>query len=88
MEEQNQKLQVAKIRSVAIHANHMPTGLEDQLIAGEYQAVFMSPETIFEHPRFKSLWDIAEWRARVQAAVIDEAHCIIPWGPDLQEGVR
>jgi hypothetical protein len=52
MEEQNQKLQVAKIKRVAIHANHMPAGLEDQLVVGEYQAVFMSPETIFEHPRF------------------------------------
>lgn len=85
MDEQHEKLSAVNISSIPIHGGRKaPDDIEERLMNGRYSAVFMSPETAFGS-QFKSIWDEEAWRSRVQAIVIDEAHCICTWGPDFRK---
>ncbi|KAG0281984.1 Bloom syndrome protein [Linnemannia gamsii] len=71
MKEQNQKLQVAKIKSVAIHANHMPTELETSCTWG---------------PDFRKAYaKIGDLRSRVPPGVAFIAVSATLHGPILED---
>ncbi|KAF9895668.1 ATP-dependent DNA helicase sgs1, partial [Lobosporangium transversale] len=77
-DEQSEKLDLSGIPNI-----HLKKGTEfsvSDLVKGKYRAVFMSPEIIFQNPRVSSLWSIPEWKNRLRAVVVDEAHCIGTWG--------
>ncbi|KAF9157814.1 hypothetical protein DFQ26_008300 [Actinomortierella ambigua] len=89
MEQQHRKLQAQGISSIPVHSGRrLPDNLEEELIDGKYRAVFMSPEDAFSNKRFDMLWNAADWRSRVQAIIIDEAHCITTLHGELLQDVR
>ncbi|KAG0355202.1 ATP-dependent DNA helicase sgs1, partial [Mortierella sp. AD032] len=50
------------------------------LADGKFRAIFLTPEIIFESERLKPLWFKPSWQHRLQAIVLDEAHCVATWG--------
>ncbi|KAJ7716482.1 P-loop containing nucleoside triphosphate hydrolase protein [Mycena maculata] len=47
------------------------------------QLVYISPEMALSD-RFGKLWTDAKFRGRVQALIVDEAHCIDEWGEEFR----
>ncbi|KAG6823293.1 hypothetical protein H0H92_010699, partial [Tricholoma furcatifolium] len=47
------------------------------------QMIYISPEMALS-PSFIKLWKDAKFRKRVQAVIVDEAHCIDEWGEEFR----
>lgn len=87
IEEQQKKLTVANINSISF-IDPTTTTTQDTLdeMAGEkYRAVFLTPEMIIHSPRLKLFWSMPAWKQRLQAVVLDEAHCVVSWGEKFRE---
>jgi len=76
-DEQSQRLIDKNITSVNLKGTSNTSVSE--LIQGQYQAVFMSPEILFESGHYMNLWDNEGWKDRLLAIIIDEAHCVSNW---------
>jgi len=82
-EDQSKKLSTFKppISSIALSfETEFTLELIQQLIRGDYNAIFMSPELIFSSRRLTKLWHNPRWIKGLLVVVIDEAHCIEEWG--------
>lgn len=87
MHEQLKKLQAVGISSISLDGDMVfHSDLVEQLASGRYRAVFMTPEFIFcKNSRVMDLWTMDGWQSRLQAVVIDEAHCVSTWGTTFRE---
>ncbi|KAG0211848.1 ATP-dependent DNA helicase sgs1 [Mortierella sp. GBA30] len=80
IQEQKQKLDNIGIHCIALISGQLiEHDVTDRLENGAYRAVFMTPEIIFESRRLKQLWFNKQWKDRLQAVVLDEAHCVVSW---------
>ncbi|KAI9240533.1 MAG: P-loop containing nucleoside triphosphate hydrolase protein, partial [Podila humilis] len=75
--EQSKRLNDKGIKSINLKESEEVS--VDQLIAGKYRAVFMSPEILFKSTRYTALWHQEDWMTKLVAIVIDEAHCVSTW---------
>ncbi|KAI7825317.1 P-loop containing nucleoside triphosphate hydrolase protein, partial [Gamsiella multidivaricata] len=84
IQEQQLKLASLGIRSTALMGGDI-TGIDSGVAAGLYRVIFMTPEIIFENKRVQELWFDKRWRMRLQAVVLDEAHCVTSWGTTFRK---
>lgn len=70
----------------AVMVNEDTVGLEiwANLRQGRANLYYVSPEMALS-TAFIQLWQDRSFRQRVQAVVIDEAHCIVEWGDDFRK---
>ncbi|KAF9122328.1 hypothetical protein BGW39_009805 [Mortierella sp. 14UC] len=75
-DEQKLKLQELGILGIVLKKGTIPTKNNISDIAnGTYRAVFITPEVIFGSPSIENLWHDKDWRRRLMAVILDEAHC-------------
>ncbi|KAI8604861.1 P-loop containing nucleoside triphosphate hydrolase protein [Dissophora ornata] len=86
MQEQCQRLRDLDISAITITSLQcMKDDTIGDLATGKYRAVFMTPEIIFESQCLNNLWSRDDWQQRLQAVVLDEAHCVSTWDDDFSE---
>lgn len=79
------KDQVANITAkgiASIHISDKETSSSSKkraLLAGEYQIIFSSPESLFHGTELRKIICTDIYRANLVAFVIDEAHCVKMW---------
>lgn len=80
MIDQRAKFQSLGVRSELVGEAQTDKEVEKKVIKGEYQIVFITPASIIENRRFRSMLLSDEYRQQLVAVVVDEAHCIKTWG--------
>ena len=78
------KDQVKHFAAKGISAGYVSSELEnkdmqDSIMRGEYQLVFISPEALLGTLRWRALLCESTYRQRLIGFVIDEAHCVLKW---------
>ena len=76
--------QRAKFQSLSVKAELVGEAQDDKevgkkVMKGEYQLVFITPESIIENTKFHRMLQSDEYRKQLVAVVVDEAHCIKTW---------
>ena len=51
----------------------------EQVVKGEVELVFISPENIVTNPMFRNMLLTKPYKERMVALVADEAHCVKTW---------
>lgn len=87
MAEQHQKLERLEISSVCLMGEDMSitNTIITKLTNGDYRAVFMTPEIMFENRLVEGLWSSRAWQSQLRAIVLDEAHCVFTWGDSFRK---
>ena len=53
---------------------------EKKVLNGEFQVVFITPESIIPREKFRNMLLTPEYKNNLVALVVDEAHCVKTWG--------
>jgi superfamily II DNA helicase RecQ len=69
------------LKAIFINEDNSCPALWADIASGRAQLVYVSPEMVLSIS-FRNLWKEASFRKRVNAVIIDEAHCIDEWGGD------
>ena len=79
------KDQVGNIMKMGIRATYMSdkesisTVIRQEIERGEYQIIFVSPETLFFGTQWRRILSSSVYRLKLFGFVVDEAHCIKKW---------
>ena len=52
---------------------------KSQVVKGNFQLVFFSPESLLSGHRWRKLLQVEPYRSNVVAFIVDEAHCVKKW---------
>ncbi|KAJ7153179.1 P-loop containing nucleoside triphosphate hydrolase protein, partial [Mycena crocata] len=72
------------LKAVMVNEDTVCPEIWASLRQGHANLYYVSPEMALS-PSFIHLWQDRSFRQRVQALVIDEAHCIVEWGDDFRK---
>ena len=75
--------QPLKITAVAINEDNHEEKVFSDLAKGVFRICYASPECLLHNPRFKKLFRREEFRRKIVAMVVDEAHVIEDWKADF-----
>ena len=74
-----------KLSAVAINEDNHEDKTFTQLAKGIYRICYASPECLLHNPRFKKLFRREEFRRKIVAMVVDEAHVIEAWKAEFRK---
>ena len=52
---------------------------KSQVVKGNFQLVFFSPESLLSGHRWRELLQVEPYRSNLVAFIVDEAHCVKKW---------
>ncbi|KAI0061126.1 P-loop containing nucleoside triphosphate hydrolase protein [Artomyces pyxidatus] len=84
--ERDQKAEAEKkgLRAEMVNEDTICADLWKKLRQCEHHLYYVSPEMALSDG-FVNLWQSAAFRSRIQALIVDEAHCIEEWGDGFRE---
>ena len=53
--------------------------VKEQVINGEFELVFMSPESMLRVLKYREMFRSAAYQKNLMCLAIDEAHCVEKW---------
>jgi hypothetical protein len=74
-----------KLSAVAINEDNHEDKTFTQLAKGTYRICYASPECLLHNPRFKKLFRHEDFRRKIVAMVVDEAHVIEAWKTEFRK---
>ena len=63
----------------AVNAGMADDELAEAVCSGDFQLVFLSPESLFTDDRWRDMLQSAVYQKRLVGLVVDEAHCVKKW---------
>jgi superfamily II DNA helicase RecQ len=73
------------LTAVAVNEDNKDDQVFTDLAKGKYRICYASPELLLHNPRFKRLFRTEEFRRKVVAIVVDEAHVIEAWKDEFRK---
>ena len=70
---------------MAVNEDNKDDQVFTDLAKGKYRICYASPELLLQNPRFKQLFRTKEFRRKVVAMVVDEAHVIESWKDEFRK---
>ena len=64
---------------MSVKKERMGSGKQGGLCSGDYQIIFVSPESLFHGTKMRKLLCTDIFHENLVAYVIDEAHCVLKW---------
>jgi superfamily II DNA helicase RecQ len=74
-----------KLSAVAINEDNHEDKTFTQLAKGTYRICYASLECLLHNPRFKKLFRHEDFRRKIVAMVVDEAHVIEAWKTEFRK---
>ncbi|EFP83352.2 uncharacterized protein PGTG_08538 [Puccinia graminis f. sp. tritici CRL 75-36-700-3] len=69
-----------KISAVNLKKGVLDKTMAKQIIAGEFEFVYLSPEALLNNPIFRDIYFDTNFQSRLSLVVVDEAHMVYVWG--------
>ena len=66
-------------RATVVYAGMVEDELERSICSGDFQLVFLSPESLIMDGRWHDMLLSSAYQERLVGLVDDEAHCVIKW---------
>ena len=79
MMDQRDKFSPKGIITEFVGEDQVDKNVISQVIRGEVQLVFISPESLVCNPLFRNMLLSSTYKEKLVALVIDEAHCVKLW---------
>ena len=79
MQEQTQRFCKAGIKSGFVGELQKDKGVQQKVLNGMLDLVYISPENIINNPRYRNMLQTPSYRERLVGVAVDEAHCVKTW---------
>jgi superfamily II DNA helicase RecQ len=79
MKDQVNRLQVLGINAAYVSSDQLQSVLS-KIENGEYNLVFMSPESTLDNERWRSMVSNPVYTESLMGIAVDEVHCVTQWG--------
>ena len=84
MVDQKAKFTPRGLRTEYVTESQINTEGEDDILKGEVQLVYISPESLLYNWKFRKMLTSAVYKENLVALIIDEAHCVKTWGESFK----
>lgn len=79
MQEQSERFCKAGIKSGFVGELQKNQAVQQKVLNGLLDLVYISPENIINNPRYRNMLQTSNYRERLIAFAVDEAHCVKTW---------
>lgn len=79
MIDQRARLSAKGIATEFVGEAQLDEAVNQAVVEGKVQLVFISPENLLHNPRFRTMLTSPVYKEHLCAFVVDEAHCVKSW---------
>ena len=77
--DQRARLSAKGIATEFVGEAQLDEAVNQAVVEGKVQLVFISPENLLHNPRFRTMLTSPVYKEHLCAFVVDEAHCVKSW---------
>lgn len=79
MMDQTQKLQSKGLKTEFVGEAQTDPNVVKRVLEGDLQLLFISPESLLNNEKFRSMLLTPKYKEKLVALAVDEAHCVKTW---------